>query len=1603
MAITINTQAEGISYKDKSFALLRTNPKLTSNVKLITDEEGDIYLSSIKANRTLSQYEYQKYPISSSGEYCRDVAQFYGKLSKDERYQVGREFTDLGVSSDYSRQYENLYNYGASFNYTKAYDEQYRIFAPIWLEESVPERFIIYRIKDVDFKEKSLEADPSQNSRIQEMLSNATLIKSYDMTNNSKLGRYLNNHVSSPLIPKSHIDFNFELDDPTSFNGIDVMIGGFVEKSDYIDDDYVKEDLPEILANNTLTTSFERNGIVSHNIINLEFLFDDNEADDYNVYRYFGIFVDEHQEGTVIVNSINSIGHLNLDISNSSSDDLDKLPSMKDYTQPILGWVKDINNKYHNILNRFRKTRIEKNQILTSYNGDSSIFVNKNKTEFNTPVISKKPFNGFIELDIIDQPSDNDKVFLGDLLEISIENFNLGDFILIADTSLPVGTFQQNRYSALGNTSQIAAALAAAIRNAEVIPYNATSIKNRVIIDDYSQGRNKNTTVFGINSSNPNPFINMQSSTDANLAFSNKYNDFISEGGTVTGGLQLGDYDIYTMIGGCSINQGVLISPNEIGNLQVGYFIKELNKDNYVRIIEIIKDPYSENFRVIFQKPVVFSMDNVITSYETYDAPFGKFSAYDFKDFNFDFYDTSNSKIDFLVLESVQYKNDESSFGVSSASSITVFQAGDNGNTFDGADPYILISDLNASQFIKKGDFVKIDSIVPVDEQEWTEIKDVIWAPTYFTTKIVTKDEASSSYTIPAGGANYEDFIFKPGAGSNELFKFKSLSSVISDDVVEEDFVDTEITNEYDRLKENSLKETSVNSRVVPTICKFNLKDSTNSRNLSYILNTNEAFGVNNLSADITKFSERSSEKLNMEHFYIHGIPTYLLKPDSIPLLMDYVYTGQNKPYSELVTNLKSTDFDYFSTILNYTGAHQNAIDGLALNAAGEWVNATPHVMYTKMQGGDSVNFSSTVFKGLRYIYKDRTEFTLTNPVSFKSSSDVNDFKTATILNYTSNIDIKNTEVNIEVIRNNKFKTISILIDLQIPLNDITELDRYLLYNLNDVTTSGEILDSNIRGFLEFGASSSTVWNPESTTIVEASAQSVGENTPKFTQDIFKIDEQYSYILFESAGETYSLQVVSVIDDSQIIVKGVPYAWVLNPITGEYYQDLLAPYDNPSTIPNITEIKYYNGGKKAWDNVLQDVSSFGFADRINTHRDITYTTILENGDTESGQFCLEIQSGVEFVKTSILDIEIDDDKPKAFKLNNDTIGYNLVAREDGGYYTTLKRMNGSYDPLFKDVVTFSSPYGNYKFRNTLDSLTEEQLSREKKYNRLIGVNCMFNSNLGVDENYGIINNFFFHKVNELQPKVIKLSQESDKLPLYPLIGEIAIDKKDLNIFKSKYSRDYYTRSYGGNKSEEVHGTLSPIEERSFFASTVMKVKNEYDIASYNSERVYSLQALDVIRYDEREDDGAYIFEDSQKIHIDFYIADSIVRKLKEENITSHYSRYATSKYSYGDKTTLEDDSTIYIEENIIPRFIIDQIKVYGTEIAGYLPNDNISQSKYSELESVTDIEDITSDGFFELTNFEIRSFAEKPLNFRLIYNKKPGYRYNLRVHSKIIA
>jgi hypothetical protein len=1615
MAKIINTAAKNSLVKNKSFALLRTNPKLTSNIKLVADSSGDIYLSSIKASRTLSQVEFQKYPLSDFGQYNRDVALFYGKLPKDKRYQVGREHTDLAVSADFSSQYENLYNYGASFNYTKAYDEQYRMLAPIWLEDKVPSKFIIYRIEDVNFSKKYTEDADGQNSRIQEMLSKATIIKSFDLTNNSKLGAYLNSHIEDPLFPSSHLSFNFEIDEPTHFSGIDAMIGGFVNKMDYIDDDYIREDLPEILANNTITSSFERNGIISANVMNIEFLFDDEEASDYNIYRYFGIYADEHEEGSVLVENVNKFGVLNL--IDDGSDSLAIIPNESESNLPILSWVKDNEDNYHHIKNSFESSNLSFGErfISTSFNGNADRFTSKKENDIETPFVSKTAFNGFMKFLLTQPPVHNDKIFLGDLLEISIERFNLGDFIFIADETMPIGTYSEGRYSCQGNTSQIASALAGAIRNGEIIPYSAQSYRNSIVIDDYSQGRNKYTTIFGINTSNPYTFLDMGDCILADSHFSKRYNEFVNEGGVVSGGLSIGDYSIYTMSGGCAIDQGIVVSSRDVGNINVGDYVKYDRKDKFTRIIEIIRDPLnSKEFRVIFEKPIKFSR-SVFSTYNPYKTPFGKFSAYDFKDFDFDFYSTINSDVTHLEFESENYKEDESSFSVSSANSTEIISPNNAlySSTYVTNAWVIVIYGIHVAEFIKKGDFLK--SAV---DGEYVKVLNVKSYPANTTgyisdisTRLILSGEPNSEYTILSSDINNaSEFIFIPGDENLDLFQFKKLANVIEDDSSEGDSSEIEITSEYDRLNENSLKETSINSRVVPTICKFALKEGTamNSRNLPYILNANEAFGIDNLSADISIINDRDSDKLNMEHFLIWNIPSYLRDSNKIPYLRDYINpTDEKMSYSDISSKLKDVDYDYFSAFLNFTGASD-------LN--GDWIDAITKRLYTSFTSGDSLSFSSTVFKGLRYIYKERKEFSLNQPISFSASSEINDYKYSTVLCYTDTpaatqeqeTVVSESRADFEFIKNDKFKTITLLIHLTIPANEITEFDRYLSYTLTDIKDAGtgEIIDSSVRGFLEFGGQGSTgasSWE-EDTKLLTASIASVGNNQPKFTEDIFKIDGEYAYLKFNipgySASQQFGIKVVSVVDDNNIIVSGTPGAVQTND-DGSIYLSFNLSSTDASNISNSIALSYDRGGRSGWENVLKDVVAPGMAERINSNSNITYTTISEEGVESTGLYTIEIQDGVEFIKTSILTAETDDDKPKAFKLSNNEIGHDLVAREDGGYYTNLRRMNGEYNPLFRSVIEFTAPYRSKKLEDSLPSFeSDEEMDEfeweQSKYNNLSEVNCVFASYLKIDNMFGIIPNFFYHKVNEEGSDVLKLSQETDKQPLYPLIGEIAIDKKNLNLFNSKYAKDYYTRSYEGGKNIKVNGTLSPIEERSFFASTIMKVKNQYDITAYNTSRVFSLRDLDVIRYDEKENTNTvYIFEDRNKVYMDFYIVESIVKELKEDNIVGHYGKYVNAVNSYGDKTTIEDDVSVYAKENIIPRFILDEILVYGFETAG--------EKEYSKLNNVMHVEDIMSDGHIPLTNFEISRFSEKPLDFRLIYNKKPGYNYSFRVHSKIIA
>jgi len=1483
---TINTSAVNNSIDNKSFALLRTNPKLTSNLKLLVNQNGDLFLSSFRANKELSKVEYQKYEIKSSGIYSIDIANFYKKLPLTQRYETLRASSDITLFSDYEFQYEDQYQYGAIQNTTKLYDEQYKIFAPIWLEKQVPSKFVIYRIEDVDYKADYTEDTVGQNSRILELLKNATIIKTFDLGKSSKIGEYLNTHVNDKRFPNSMLTVNFKESSQSTFNGIDIVNGGFVTKAEQLDRDYIQVDLPEIFNNETITNGFERNGIVSANIVNLEFLFDDYTAENYKIYRYFGIYVDEIDEGEfgaylsndsklIIQHSdYKTFYNTSLPTSGTSLPNIDMFPKSEQFNIPTLQYVKDKSSNFYHVKNSNVKNLTTVEFLISPNNSNSESFSGFAKNGKKITAELKEPsYKGFLKVNIKSVPNVNDRIFIGDRTEIEISQYNLGDYIVIADPTLPAGRANKNKFSNQGSLQQIAIAIASAINNGEIITYKTKVVNTSIIIEEIVIGNKRRNTAFGIYTPNLTDFIEV---------VDGEFNDV---GLGIFVNSPTVNWNIWTTISGSVEGQSVLVKSSEIGNVQIGEYLKQKDSDKFVKIIEINQDPFdTDYYRVILDKVTKLSNDKVYEVYNEYKTIHGKFAAYDFKDFDFDFYSTRNSDLGDLVYDK------------------------------------------------------KIDGSIIDAPSFYSGLRDILSAE---TSNVVTK---------------------------------------------------TQLLNEYDRLKENSLKETALLSRVVPTICKYELKNASNARNLPYVLNVNEAFGDDNLSPNIELDSKRNIEFLNMEHFHLNRISTNILGTrKELNNYLDFAYDE-----GLTIEKLSDINFNFFDKHFNWTGYFDPlaVVNGVGAN----WFNNKYKRLWSKFDEGNFEKNSSTVFRGLRYVYQKRKEDTNEIPTEFLKGIDMSDYKFGAYLSYNivenlNNGDIPSNSIVFNCIKNDKFKFICVNIELNVIENDIAEdaLNRYLLYTLTDLKFEDKIIDTVIPFRIDF-AGAKPEEDKDAPFILKASDISIEEGNAKFTQFVKKNSlGEYSWIYFSLAGTTYAVKVINVIDDESILVSGHPWKWDIltnQPVTNEI--DPRLDKDSISLIGDTGPFNYSQGGENEFANLLDSISAYRYAKRFNSFGQINYVTIPADGtEPINNDFVLSIESGVDVVKPSIVQPMADPERPKAYILSSNQIGNVIEDREDGGYATILRRMNGDYNPIFNDIITFSDIDSSRKIAGVLQD--DASLIT---YNQLNGKGISFDSFKENTDNYGFISNYFYHKVNEKDSKnILKLSQTTDKLPLYPMIGEIAIDKKDINVFKSKYSKDYFTRALNALESETTNGTLSPVEKKTFMTSTIMKVRDTYDITKYDNVQEVSIEALDKIRFAQSNTASIHWVEDPSQVIADFYLPTVILNELIEDGIEQYFKKYVSAANSYGDKSSIKDDLQIYSKSNISPRFIIDSIKIYGIEGKGLVTN----------FVSVTETSQLTLDNYVELTNFNIQSYQNDGLSFRLIYNKKLGYSYNFKVHVKIQA
>jgi len=177
----------------ESFMLLRTNPKLTGNVKLVVTEDYNLYLDSFKVsvNSILNKQEYRHQPVSDSGNYPHDVYHVFKYLPATEMYSIYPDSYDPHISyHKMEDQIRNIYEYGAEYNNDNLYSENMRILAPLYIGKHLPTFFAIWRSDRLITHDNTI----TNTEVLKTLLNEAKCIKIFDLRRSTSIGKYLNNY-----------------------------------------------------------------------------------------------------------------------------------------------------------------------------------------------------------------------------------------------------------------------------------------------------------------------------------------------------------------------------------------------------------------------------------------------------------------------------------------------------------------------------------------------------------------------------------------------------------------------------------------------------------------------------------------------------------------------------------------------------------------------------------------------------------------------------------------------------------------------------------------------------------------------------------------------------------------------------------------------------------------------------------------------------------------------------------------------------------------------------------------------------------------------------------------------------------------------------------------------------------------------------------------------------------------------------------------------------------------------------------------------------------------------------------------------------------------
>jgi hypothetical protein len=282
----------------------------------------------------------------------------------------------------------------------------------------------------------------------------------------------------------------------------------------------------------------------------------------------------------------------------------------------------------------------------------------------------------------------------------------------------------------------------------------------------------------------------------------------------------------------------------------------------------------------------------------------------------------------------------------------------------------------------------------------------------------------------------------------------------------------------------------------------------------------------------------------------------------------------------------------------------------------------------------------------------------------------------------------------------------------------------------------------------------------------------------------------------------------------------------------------------------------------------------------------------------------------------------DTDKPLEYE-DTDFIGYDLVQTNEQEFEF---RHRGMYEPKTIDIVSFWAR-------------ENENFTKHFEKDYLLS-NTHINSASSIA---GLIRNYFYNKVADSE--VLQISRTSAYKSLYPLIGEISIDKKSISAIDSSWDADFYRKYTSTTNYTNQPGTAEMKETKVFLAGKAMVVPKTFEFQTFNaSELTFFIdepkKSIGVTTLSEVASAQNDLLQTKPILKISLNLRERLLRALLEGIITSgNFDEFAwfnalgISAITYT-PSELEVLKKEYLEKNIIPLYEVEKIVLYANNREG---------------------------------------------------------------------